>query len=120
MSLNRVPAALLERYGAPWTLRRRSVAAGANSWTDGSATVTFHAQRANERISEPNNNEGLVRDPGGRIVMSPDYEAPRKGDQCAPGTITSESAGIAWREIVHVHTVEVEGVVSRYVVQYRQ
>ena len=55
--------------GEAYTLRRVSRAAGANSWTAGSETVAYHAQRGMKRIGDPttgammrNDGRGLARD----------------------------------------------------------
>lgn len=119
MTIATVPHQLLVLLGEAYTLRRKSVAAGANAWTDGAPTVTYYPQRGNQRLSEPDAVAGNVRDPHGRIVLSPNFTAPIVGDQVAPGTHVSD-AGVEWREIVHVDSPRVGGVISRHVVQYRK
>jgi hypothetical protein len=118
MSLHTVAADLLEDLGAPYTLRRKSVAAGANDWTAGVATITYLPQRGHRRFADSHIVEGAVRDPGGRVCLSPNYATPVIGDQLAEGTITSDT-GILWREITHVDTVSVEGFVAKHICQCR-
>ena len=113
MSLYGNPAYLLEQLGEAYTLRRATKAAGANSWTAGTETITYYAQRALRREAKPNDAGGLVRDGQSRFTMSPSYTAPQQGDQIAYGTISSDT-GVEWLEIVHVDTVRVEGQVAKY------
>lgn len=113
MSLYQNPAKLLEILGQAYTIRRVSRAAGANTWTAGTETVSYIAQRAQRRIDKPNDAGGLVRDAQAVLVMSPDYGAPLQGDRVAAGTISSDT-GIQWLEIVHVDPVYVEGQLAKY------
>lgn len=119
MSLYRNPAALLEQYGEAYTIRRSSVAAGPNTWTAGTETVSYLAQRATRRIDAPNDAGGLVRDSQAVFVMSPDYSAPQQGDRVAYGTHAADT-GVEWLEIVHVDTVRIEGQVAKYYAWVRE
>lgn len=125
MSLYRNPAVLLEQLGEAYTLRRKTVAAGANSWTAGAGTITYYPQRGQVRIGDPNagtsmrnDARGLARDAQAVHVLSPDYEAPQQGDQVAPGTYTSD-AGVEWLEIVYVEKVRIEGHLAKYYAHVR-
>lgn len=118
MSLYRVPSRVLARHGETWTLRRETVASGANSWTSGSATVAYHEQKAHRRIDKINEPLALVADAQAILVMSPDYTAPQKGDRVAVGTVSSDT-GIAWLEIVHVDDVRVQGQIAKYYAHVR-
>lgn len=113
MSLYRVPAAMLEALGEAYTIRRGTAAAGVNTWTQGTVTVAYYAQRGQRRIDRPNDAGGLVRDSQSVIILSPDYTAPIQGDMVAPGTHVADGS-VEWMEIVHVDTVRVEGQIAKY------
>ena len=115
MSLADNPANLLERYGTAATLRRRTVAAGANAWTEGAPTTAYYPQKVKSRHLEPDIVAGTVRDLGSQVQMSPRYEAPRVGDWFAEGTLVADGTAL-WREIVHVQPVLVGDVVAKYIV----
>ena len=111
--LYRNPALLIEKLGETYTIRRASVAAGANSWTAGVATITYLAAKGTRRIDLPHGGPGLARDAQSIAIFSPDYNAPVQGDRVAYGTIASD-VGIEWHEVVHVDTVRIEGQIAKY------
>lgn len=113
MTLYQTPSRLLEAMGEIYTLRRVALAAGPNTWTAGTQTISYYAQRGHRRADRPNDAGGLVREGQSVFILSPNYTAPARGDKLAHGTISSDT-GIEWLEIVHVDVVRVEGQIAKY------
>lgn len=106
---------LLERFGSACTLRRISVAGGANSWTQGVPTTSYLPQRMKSRHLEVDAVTGAVRDLGSKVLMSPNYVAPNVGDFVAEGELVADGAA-PWRRIIHVQTVMVGTAISKHIV----
>lgn len=94
---------VISRYGRKYTLARRTVAAGANSWTEGASTEAFYpcvarrrARAATDlRAGVPHKYHLLVIDAASLSVT------PQVGDMVALGTHVA-LGGAIWHEITDV------------------
>lgn len=122
MNFKGTVARMLSRYGATWTIRKRSVAAGANAWTAGSTTDTFAQFVAHGRDATPEEigNGGLQQ---GDFVVSADAtsfaSAPVKDDLIALGTHASMGTG-QWMQIVDPPSADEAGTPRVYRLRARR
>lgn len=121
MTIARAVKSQIARYGRDWTLRRETVAAGANAWTKGSATVAYSNCKAKGRRYKPSEITGTILEHDELVTIdaSSASTAPAQGDRIAPGVYTAD-AGAAWRQIVNVHATDVAGTVVSYRLQVRR
>ena len=120
MSQARTVARQLRGKGALHTLRRRSIAAGANAWTAGAATVTYFACRAFEKNTGTQQIDGGLLEAGFTIIVDPASLAtvPQEGDQIALGTFAVD-AGAEWRTVTNVDVRREAGAVRIYALTAR-
>lgn len=109
------------RYGAPYTLRKPARAAGANSWTAGAETPTYHPCTAFSRGFKPFEIKGgiLEGDSLVTITASTISVEPAKGDLISIGTFTDD-VGAEWATVVNVNPPKVQGSTVSYRLQVRK
>lgn len=109
-------ARVLARAGTLYTLRTVTRAAGANSWTAGSETLTYDVVRAFETSPKPAEirETGMNADEKLIIVDAATVTTPPvRGSRIALGEFASDAGG-AWAEVVHVHAAREAGAVRVY------
>jgi hypothetical protein len=121
MSLQATVARMTARNGARFTIRRETVAAGANAWTKGTATVTFLEVVARERFYRPDEIKGAIVEGDALITVTapPCGFVPVKGDRIALGSHVAD-AGAEWRQITNVYAPRIGSAVAVYKLTVRQ
>jgi len=111
----------IKRKGAPYTIRRETIAAGVNAWTAGAKTYTYYSCRAFERITGASDMGGGILQNGFSIVIDPASVAivPKDNDEIALGTFTSEAGGPEWRTMTNVDIRRERGVAVLYAAEAR-
>ena len=120
MSLAAAPINLVARYGAPYTLRRATRAAGPNAWTAGSETVAYHACSGRERAYRPSEIGGGIEahDVLVTVPVSSLAVTPTPGDRIARGSHTDDGTG-TWWQIVNVYGPRIGASAALYKLQVR-
>lgn len=112
------------RHGSTYTIRKASQAAGANDWTAGTSTVTFHACRARERGYKPAELRGGIQERDALLVIDPASlpagVVPAEGDRVALGTFTVDDATADWRQVVNAYSPRTGATVGAYRLQVRR
>lgn len=95
---------IVDAYGAAYTIRKASPGAGANSWTQGAATISYAPCKGRERLHRARSLAGGMTEGLRLIVVDAATCAtePRKGDRIALGAFSSD-AGAEWLQIVNVY-----------------
>ena len=110
------PGRMLARYGSPYTLWRRSLAAGAKPWDAGAPTDAFYTCRARERAPKPMQVQGTLVETARLIVVDAGSLSvvPQKGDRLAIGSYTANGPGVRWQEITNVDIPYMAGSAAVY------
>jgi hypothetical protein len=106
MSLIASVISLLKRKGRDHTLRRRSVAAGPNNWTQGFTSDAFNVGKAHTRRGAEKTLDGELTEGEFLVIISPDFPvAPVSGDHIAVGVHAAIATG-TWVELTHVKPID--------------
>lgn len=111
----------IKRKGAAYTLRRATLAAGANAWTSGTQTFTYYPCRAFERLTGASDMGGGILQNRMSIFIDPASVAvvPNDNDEIAIGTYTSEAGGPEWRTLTGVDIRREQGLPVLYAAEAR-
>jgi len=103
MALVDVAKRMLMQRGTIWTLRKKAAATGANSWTQGAVTPSYHhAQGASRQFSAKIVRDG-IQSGDLLVVLSTAIDAtPARGDAVAVGALTADTdlPAVKWLQIV--------------------
>lgn len=121
MSLALAVSHVLDLFGAVYTLRRATPAAGANAWTLGApGAATYYPCTGRETSYGPDELRAGVKEHEALIIVDAASLSvvPREGDRIALGTYTADP-GAAWREVTDVEAPRRNGEAIIYRITVR-